>query len=67
LVLAAPNDGFCEHIGRHRLGRAVGWLHEHLGDYDADPARIYVAGHSAGRHLTAMTMPLGAVMHPPES
>ncbi len=43
------------------LRRAVGWLAEHLGDYGADPARLYVAGHSAGGHLTAMTMPLGAV------
>ena len=40
---------------------AVSWLHEHLSDYGADPERIYVAGHSAGGHLTAMTMPLGAV------
>ncbi len=51
-----------------RMGRIVGevrhaisWLHEHLGDYGADPGRIYVAGHSAGGHLAAMTMPLGAV------
>ena len=42
---------------------AISWLHEHLGDYGADPGRIYVAGHSAGGHLTAMTMTmtLGAV------
>ena len=26
-----------------------------------DPGRIYVAGHSAGGHLTAMAMPFGAV------
>jgi arylformamidase len=32
-----------------------------LGDYGADPARIYVSGHSAGGHLTAMAMTLGAV------
>src|SRR5438067_3670597 len=51
-----------------RMGRIVGevchaisWLHEHLGDYGADPGRIYIAGHSAGGHLAAMTMPLGAV------
>jgi len=43
------------------LRRAVGWLAEHLGDYGADPDRLYVAGHSAGGHLTAMTMPLRAV------
>src|SRR5229473_6025504 len=43
------------------LRRSVGWLAEHLGDYGADPARLYVAGHSAGGHLTAMTMTLRAV------
>jgi arylformamidase len=43
------------------MRRAVGWLGGHLGDYGADPARLYVAGHSAGGHLTAMTMPLRAV------
>jgi len=43
------------------LRRSVGWLAEHLGDYGADPDRLYVAGHSAGGHLTAMTMPLRAV------
>jgi arylformamidase len=41
--------------------RAIGWLAEHLGDYGADPARLYVAGHSAGGHLTAMAMPLRVV------
>jgi arylformamidase len=41
--------------------RSVQWLAEHLGDYGADPAQLYVAGHSAGGHLTAMTMPLPVV------
>jgi acetyl esterase/lipase len=40
---------------------AVQWLAEHLGDFGGDPARLYVAGNSAGGHLTAMTMTLGAV------
>ncbi|HEX6442242.1 MAG TPA: alpha/beta hydrolase, partial [Stellaceae bacterium] len=40
---------------------AVGWLHGHLAEYDADPGRIYVAGHSAGGHLTAMAMTLPVV------
>jgi acetyl esterase/lipase len=40
---------------------AVQWLGEHLGDYKADPARLYVAGHSAGGHLTASTMMLPLV------
>jgi arylformamidase len=43
------------------IHRSVAWLADHLGDYGADPARIYVSGHSAGGHLTAMAMSLGAV------
>jgi arylformamidase len=38
----------------------VRWLTEHLAEYDANPNRLYVAGHSAGGHLTA-TMPLAEV------
>src|SRR5262249_19476332 len=34
---------------------------EHLGEYGADPTRLYISGHSAGGHLTAMTMPLPEV------
>jgi acetyl esterase/lipase len=41
--------------------RAVQWLTEHLGDYGADPRQLYVSGHSAGGHLTAMTLTLPAV------
>jgi len=41
--------------------RSIRWLAEHLGEYGADPTRLYVAGHSAGGHLTAMTMPLPEV------
>ena len=41
--------------------RSVPWLGEHLGEYGADPSQLYVAGHSAGGHLTAMTMPLPQV------
>jgi arylformamidase len=41
--------------------RSVRWLAEHLAECDADPNRLYVAGHSAGGHLTAMTMPLAEV------
>jgi arylformamidase len=41
--------------------RSVRWLAAHLGEYGADPNRLYVSGHSAGGHLTAMTMPLPEV------
>ena len=43
------------------VARSIGWLSEHLGEFGADPARIYVSGHSAGGHLTATTMTLPAV------
>ena len=55
----APEARMDRIVGEVR--HAIGWLHEHLGNYDADPGRIYVAGHSAGGHLTAMTMPLSAI------
>ena len=41
--------------------RSVRWLAEHLAEYGGDPNQLYVAGHSAGGHLTAMTMPLAEV------
>ena len=41
--------------------RSVRWLAEHLGEYRADPNHLYVSGHSAGGHLTAMTMPRAEV------
>ena len=56
LAPAAPMDRIVA-----ELRRSVGWLAEHLGDYGADPDRLYVAGHSAGGQLTAMTMTLRAV------
>jgi hypothetical protein len=55
----APEARMDRIVGEVR--HAISWLHEHLGDYGADSGRIYVAGHSAGGHLTAMTMPLGEV------
>lgn len=35
---------------------AVSWTIEHATDFGGDPARVFVAGHSAGGHLTAMAM-----------
>lgn len=55
----APDARMDQIVGEIR--DAVAWLGEHLGDYGGDPARIYVAGHSAGGHLTAIAMSLGAV------
>jgi len=36
--------------------RGVAWVIEHANEIGGDPARVYVSGHSAGGHLTAMTM-----------
>lgn len=33
---------------------AVAWTFKHIGEYQGDPNKIYVAGHSAGGYLTAM-------------
>jgi len=35
---------------------AVAWLIEHAAEHGGDPRRVFVAGHSAGGHLTAAAM-----------
>jgi arylformamidase len=35
---------------------AVAWVIEHASELGGDPERVFVAGHSAGGHLTAMAM-----------
>jgi len=35
---------------------AVVWLTQHAEEFGGDPSQIYVAGHSAGGHLTAMVL-----------
>jgi arylformamidase len=42
-------------IVRQQL-RALAWLYRNAEQYDFDPQRIVVAGHSAGAHLSAMMM-----------
>jgi arylformamidase len=44
-----------EEIVRQML-RASAWLWKHAEDYGMDQDRLYVGGHSAGGHLTAMMM-----------
>jgi arylformamidase len=35
---------------------SVAWVIEHAKEFGGDPSRVYVSGHSAGGHLTAMAM-----------
>ena len=39
-----------------QIRRALVWLYRNAGDLGVDPERLYVSGHSAGGHLTAMAM-----------
>jgi arylformamidase len=33
---------------------ALAWVHENIGHYGGDPARLHIGGHSAGGHLAAL-------------
>jgi arylformamidase len=35
---------------------AIAWVYKNIMRYSGDPSRIYVSGHSAGGHLTAMAL-----------
>jgi arylformamidase len=35
---------------------AVAWVHRHAASFGGDPDRLFVSGHSAGGHLTAMCL-----------
>ncbi len=34
--------------------KALNWVHEHIAEFGGDPGKIYVAGSSAGSHISAM-------------
>ncbi len=36
--------------------QAVDWIYHNIAEYHGDPGQIYVAGHSAGAHLSAMLL-----------
>ena len=36
------------------VARAVAWVYRHIGEYGGDPDHIFVMGHSAGAHLSAL-------------
>lgn len=51
LAPAAPMDEIVE-----SCRKAMVWLYRHAADISSSPNRIFVCGHSAGGHITAMLM-----------
>jgi arylformamidase len=50
----APTVGMDEIVRQNRA--AVAWTWRHAGDFGGDAERLYLSGHSAGGHLTAMLL-----------
>ena len=59
-VTVVVNYGLIPAIDMDTLVRqcraAVAWTYKNARDFGGDPARLYVSGHSAGGHLTAMLL-----------
>ena len=48
----APADKYPAQIDDVRA--SINWIHQHATEYDADPSRIVLIGHSAGGHLAML-------------
>ena len=49
-----------------QMVKALAWTWRHIADHGGDPARITVAGHSAGGHLAAMLLACDWQAHAPD-
>ena len=60
VTLALPNYALCPAAGIEDIVKqnllAIAWLWHYGARYGVNPGRLYVAGHSAGAHLTAMML-----------
>jgi acetyl esterase/lipase len=48
----SPQFKYPTHI--QDVARAFAWVYKNIAQYGGDPTRIFVSGHSAGGHLTAL-------------
>jgi acetyl esterase/lipase len=48
----APQHSFP--VGLEDVANGIAWLHRHAGEFGGDPSRIFIGGHSAGGHYTAL-------------
>ncbi|MDR0478979.1 MAG: alpha/beta hydrolase [Burkholderiaceae bacterium] len=59
-AVVVPNYGRCPQCGiaqiTLQLVRATAWAWRHARDFNADPRRVVVMGHSAGAHAAAMLL-----------
>jgi arylformamidase len=59
-MVVVPNYALCPSVTIDemtlQLVGALAWVYRNAASYGADPARIVVAGHSAGGHLAAMML-----------
>jgi arylformamidase len=60
VTVAVPNYALCPAITVEgivlQILQACAWLHRNGTNFGAPPGNLYVSGHSAGGHLTAMAM-----------
>ena len=60
VTVALPNYALCPKVGIEDIVKqnllAVAWLWHYGARYGVNPGRMYIAGHSAGGHLTAMML-----------
>ncbi|MEP6874974.1 MAG: alpha/beta hydrolase [Burkholderiales bacterium] len=59
-MVVVPNYALCPAVSIEQIVmqmvQALVWVHRHAAEHGGDPARIVVAGHSAGGHLAAMLL-----------
>ncbi len=59
-TVVTTNYSLCPKVGLGEITRqsraAIKWIHQHIAEYNGDPERIVVAGHSAGGQQVGMLL-----------